>query len=134
MRSRLYALGTLLATAAWAATGQCDEITPSSVPLGHPARESTAVGNHAAGGKTAESTRGVGRGPNPAAGDTPLVPENWQIAATLIGHKDRVTSLAFSSDGKRLFSGSFDGEIKVWDAHKELRVQLFSFRLATFPA
>jgi hypothetical protein len=46
MRSRLYALGTLLATAAWAATGQCDEITPSAIPLGHPATESTAVGNH----------------------------------------------------------------------------------------
>lgn len=72
-----------------------------------------------AGGKT---TRGAGQGPNVVAGDTPLVPENWQIAATLAGHKDVVRSLAFSPDGKRLFSGSWDGEIKVWDTHtrKEL--------------
>ena len=50
------------------------------------------------------------------------VPENWQIAATLAGHKDVVKSLAFAPDGKRLFSGSIDGEIKVWDTHtyKEL--------------
>ncbi len=41
--------------------------------------------------------------------------ESWQIAATLVGHNDTVKALAFSPDGTRLFSGSFDGEIKVWD-------------------
>ena len=76
----------------------------------------------AGGGQPAESTRSAGRGSNAAAVDTPFVPENWLIAGTLVGHKDVVKSLAFSPDGKRLFSGSFDGEIKVWDTHthKEL--------------
>ena len=120
MRSRSYVLGALLATAVLTATGQCDEITPSA---GHATRESTAADNQeAGGGQPAESARSAGRGPNPVAGDTLLVPENWQIAGTLAGHKDMVKSLAFSPDGKRLFSGSYDGEIKVWDTHthKEL--------------
>nr|GMC92504.1 angio-associated migratory cell protein [Ipomoea batatas] len=44
----------------------------------------------------------------------------WRIgqgdfAFELQGHKDSVSSLAFSSDGKLLASGSFDGLIKVWD-------------------
>nr|GMD90103.1 angio-associated migratory cell protein [Ipomoea batatas] len=44
----------------------------------------------------------------------------WRIgqgdfAFELQGHKDSVSSLAFSSDGKLLVSGSFDGLIKVWD-------------------
>lgn len=31
------------------------------------------------------------------------------------GHKDSVSSLAFSSDGQLLASGSLDGIIQVWD-------------------
>ena len=48
--------------------------------------------------------------------------DSWRAAATLVGHKDVVQSLTFSPDGSRLYSGSFDGEIKVWDPHapKEL--------------
>ncbi len=80
------------------------------------------TGEKAADGQPAESAPGTGRTPNAVAGDTPMVPEKWEIAATLAGHKDVVTSLAFSPDGKQLFSGSFDGEIKVWDtrSHKEV--------------
>jgi WD40 repeat protein len=50
-----------------------------------------------------------------AAGESPSLPEGWRIAATLVGHESVVKALAFSPDGSRLFSGSFDGEIKVWD-------------------
>lgn len=32
------------------------------------------------------------------------------------GHKDSVSSLAFSNDGQLLASGSFDGLIQIWDA------------------
>nr|GMD90620.1 angio-associated migratory cell protein [Ipomoea batatas] len=44
----------------------------------------------------------------------------WRIgqgdfAFELLGHKDSVSSLAFSSDGDLLASGSLDGLIKVWD-------------------
>ena len=35
--------------------------------------------------------------------------------ATLTGHTDWVTSLAFSSDGTSLVSGSYDKTIKIWD-------------------
>ena len=31
------------------------------------------------------------------------------------GHTYGVTSLALSSDGRRLFSASLDGAIKIWD-------------------
>ncbi|KAF9590262.1 hypothetical protein IFM89_032040 [Coptis chinensis] len=36
-------------------------------------------------------------------------------AKELPGHRDAVTCLAFSSDGKLLASGGFDGLIQVWD-------------------
>ena len=56
--------------------------------------------------------------PHPASASA----DSWRTAATLVGHKDVVQSLTFSPDGSRLYSGSSDGEIKVWDPHapKEL--------------
>ncbi|KAG6816769.1 hypothetical protein H0H93_007778 [Arthromyces matolae] len=40
------------------------------------------------------------------------------------GHTERVTSVAFSSDGSRIVSGSFDRSVRVWDAStgQELKV------------
>ena len=34
----------------------------------------------------------------------------------ILGHSDRVTSVAFSPDGARVLSGSQDNTIKLWDA------------------
>ena len=44
----------------------------------------------------------------------------WDVAAnhslrSLTGHKDRVTCIAFRSDGKVLASGSLDGSVILWD-------------------
>jgi eukaryotic-like serine/threonine-protein kinase len=36
-------------------------------------------------------------------------------ATYLTGHKERVESLILSTDGKRMFTGSYDGIIKIWD-------------------
>ncbi|KAJ7624773.1 hypothetical protein FB45DRAFT_1060954 [Roridomyces roridus] len=38
-----------------------------------------------------------------------------RIFASLEGHRDMVTSLAFSPDGRRLISGSMDKTARVWD-------------------
>ncbi|KIJ49058.1 hypothetical protein M422DRAFT_246866 [Sphaerobolus stellatus SS14] len=39
------------------------------------------------------------------------------LEATLIGHSDKVYSVAFSSDGQRVVSGSSDETIRIWNAH-----------------
>ena len=36
--------------------------------------------------------------------------------AVLKGHINSVTSVAFSPDGKKIVSGSYDQTIRVWDA------------------
>jgi WD40 repeat protein/serine/threonine protein kinase len=45
----------------------------------------------------------------------------WRISdqarMTLRGHKGPVFSIAFSPDGERIVSGSWDNTLKVWDAH-----------------
>ncbi len=43
----------------------------------------------------------------------------WRVAdgtllATLTGHTDQVTSVAFAPDGQTLASGSWDGTVRLW--------------------
>jgi WD40 repeat protein len=42
--------------------------------------------------------------------------QTGQEILTLKGHSDRVWSVAFSPDGKRIVSGSVDETLKLWDS------------------
>jgi WD40 repeat protein len=45
---------------------------------------------------------------------------------TLTGHIDAVREIAFSPDGARLATASFDGSVKVWDASSGRELRTFS--------
>src|SRR5215813_1667375 len=56
-----------------------------------------------------------------------------QELATLERHDDRVTSVAFSPDGKTLASGSFDSTIKLWDLQTRQELATLEGRLLLRP-
>ncbi|MBI1747279.1 MAG: WD40 repeat domain-containing protein [Acidobacteria bacterium] len=42
--------------------------------------------------------------------------EDWQLLRTLEGHTDRVAAVAWSPDGLKIGSSSYDGTVRLWDA------------------
>lgn len=54
------------------------------------------------------------------------------MTAELKGHEDRVESIAFSSDGSTLISGSYDGTVRLWDMNtNQERQRLVVGRIVT---
>jgi WD40 repeat protein len=50
-----------------------------------------------------------------------------RLEQTFSGHKNHITSLAFSPDGKRLVTGGFDGTVRIWNissGKEERRVEV----------
>lgn len=68
-----------------------------------------------------------------AVGDTNTVViwdlRNYKRLAVLRGHHDEIHSVAFTPDGKRLVSASFDNRVLVWD----VRTQRAVARLSGYP-
>jgi WD40 repeat protein/serine/threonine protein kinase len=56
-----------------------------------------------------------------------LVDVNTQIVRRILrGHQDNVTTLAFSFDGKHLASGSYEGEVLLWEVATGTHMQLIA--------
>lgn len=41
----------------------------------------------------------------------------------LLGHKDGITSIAVSPNNKYIVSGSYDGQIKVWNTQTDAEIK-----------
>lgn len=54
-----------------------------------------------------------------------LDPSNGSVVQKLSGHEGMVTYLAFSADGKWLFTGSADRAVKMWDMQKKTLVRSY---------
>jgi hypothetical protein len=72
-------------------------------------------------------TLAVAGGQPSAKGDVRLYRvSDWKLLATLRGHDDVVFSVAFSPDGKRLVSASFDHTLRLWDVEKYQTIRTYT--------
>ena len=53
------------------------------------------------------------------------------LSEKTVAHSDWVMSVAFSPDGAKIVSGSYDGTIKVWDMVKWSRKDHLMFNVTT---
>ena len=50
----------------------------------------------------------------------------WQCIQTLSGHKEAITSVVITRDGKKLLTGSYDRTLKLWNAQTGQLLKTFS--------
>ncbi|MFO0966858.1 MAG: c-type cytochrome domain-containing protein [Gemmataceae bacterium] len=69
----------------------------------------------------------VAGGQPSAKGDLRLYQtSDWKLLATMRGHDDVIFSVAWSNDGTRLATASFDHKVKVWDAATHAELQTYT--------
>src|SRR5689334_8587707 len=68
----------------------------------------------------------VAKAPAKEASKTiPYAGLNFELASTLSGHTDPVSSIAFSPDGKLLASGGWDKRVILWDVATGTELRTF---------
>jgi WD40 repeat protein len=79
---------------------------------------------------TALLETGTGIGDSTAGSNRPTDPlslfKTYREIQTLFGHQGIIYAVAYSPDGSRIVSGSYDGTVKVWDANNGQEIKTFS--------
>lgn len=60
------------------------------------------------------------------AADSPFNPETCREVQTLSGHRGVIYGIAYSPEGSRIASGSYDGTVKLWDLSRGQEIKTFS--------